>query len=178
MTVEVEGRELELLDTQHVFALEYLANGFNGTQAYLKAHPTCQGTTARTEASRTLANPNVARFIRSRQDDTWDALAMSGAESLARIARDARADIRTLYGDDGKLLAVNHWPDEIATSVRSVQDGPYGLKVTLVDGLAARRLVLEQTGKLKTTADSIDALAEALKADLRKHDPAALKDHA
>lgn len=121
------------------------------------------------EGSRSLANPCVRALLQPKLDAAWRALQMGGDEALARVARDARADIRLLYDEKGELLKPHLWPDEIAGSVKSVQDGPYGLKVSLVDPLAARRTILEQTGKLKTLPESVDALAAAIRADKEKN---------
>ena len=94
---------------------------------------------------------------------------MGGEQALGRIALDGSVDIRQLYDETGELLKPHMWPDSIAGSVKSVQDGPYGLKVTLVDPLQARRIILEQTGKIKSPGDSLDALAQAIRGDLERN---------
>ena len=60
---------------------------------------------------------------------------------------DARADIRMLFDEHGCLLKPHEWPDEIANSIEAV-DLKTG-KVKLASKLTARRIILEQTGKLK-----------------------------
>jgi hypothetical protein len=95
---------------------------------------------------------------------------MSGDEALGRVAMDARADVRKLFNPDtGKMLPVHLWPDDIAGSVRSIK----GDAVTFTDPLAARRIILEHTGKLKTPAASILTLAKILAGDFdeEKDDP-------
>ena len=44
---------------------------------------------------------------------------------------------------------MSQWPDSITMSVKAIQPGPFGTKIVLNDKLAARRIILEQTGKLK-----------------------------
>jgi hypothetical protein len=159
-----------LNDSQREFCLNYRANGFNATRAYMAAHPTCKLSTARTEGSRTLDNPNVLRWLERHVGEKWKRLQMSGDEALARVALDARADPRLLFDGTGKPLGPHLWPDAIANSVEAVEyreDGTF--KVKLVAKGAARRTVLEVTGKVKGIGDSIDALAEAIRADQAAH---------
>lgn len=93
---------------------------------------------------------------------------MDGDEALARVALDARADPRKLFGQDGKILPPAQWTDEIANSVEAFElkaDG--AVKVKLASKTMARRTILEQTGKLKSPLEGgISALARALRGDL------------
>lgn len=50
---------MDLKPWQLQFIQEYLLNGNNATQAYLKVKPNVENTTARTEGSLLLAKPNV-----------------------------------------------------------------------------------------------------------------------
>jgi len=147
-------------DAQLAFALEYVSNGFNATQAYAKAHPLASKQTARVEGSRTLAIPAVRAFV----DDFLQPYQMSADEALSRLAWDARADVRLLFDAKGKLLEPHEWPDEIINSVRSIEEGPYGWKIRLNDSQAARRTILEVHGKLKNpnAGDAMRDLAEIL----------------
>jgi hypothetical protein len=87
---------------------------------------------------------------------------MSGEEAAALVAGDAKADVRMLFDEHGKMLPVHQWPDSIARSVKALRPTPEGWAVTLNDTLAARKLILEQTGKLKTPAGAITDLGELL----------------
>ena len=167
--LETEPAFLALDDARRTFVAEYLSNGFNATEAYLAAHPNVARNTAATEGWRNMRNPEIAAAIRPRLEARWKALHLTGDEVLARVGFDATVDLRLLYDEQGNLKKPQDWPEEMAGSVKSIQDGPYGLKVTFVDPLQARRIILEQTGKLRTPGDSIDALAKALQADLDKH---------
>jgi phage terminase small subunit len=161
---------LGLTPGQYSFALQYLANGFNATRAYVTAHPGVTNNTAAVEGHRTLRHPKVRAFLYPQAQAIWRELQMGGEEALARVARDARADIRQLFKPGTKeLLDPSEWPEEIAGSIKAVQDSPYGLKVVLVDPLIARRTILEQTGKLKTLPDSVDVLAAAIRADKERN---------
>jgi hypothetical protein len=158
-----------LSERQLVFASAYLRNGFNARRAYLEAHPKVALTTADTEGCRILRIPKVAAWLARRLEPIWKARQMDGEQALARVAQIAAFDLRDLYDAEGKLLPVHQWPDSIVGVVRSVQDGPYGLKVSVESPHAALRTILELTGKLRGAGDSIDALAEAIRADLKRH---------
>lgn len=59
----------KLTDKQRMFIIEYVNNGFNGTQAYLKATPTVTPETAKVEASRLLTNVNVKTALKDYLDE-------------------------------------------------------------------------------------------------------------
>ncbi len=166
---------------QEAFIHEYDGNGRNGTRAYLATHPNCRsGNAAAVEAWRYLRIPKIKERIDSLAAARWKRLAMDGDEALARVAGDARADLRRLFDENGELLPVHEWPDSVAQSVKAIRPGPFGTTVVLNDSLAARRIIIEQTSKLKSTGGSLDALAEAIRADLEAHksvalDPTALR---
>lgn len=154
------------------FALHYVANGFNATAAYKSVHPGVTDGTARVEGSRTLAKPNVREAIAARLEHRWRGLHVSGDEALALVANDARVDLRLLVDEHGRRLALKDWPDELQTSVEALEfDEAGGVKKVKTTGkLAARRLILEVTGKVKNqAATSIDALAELIRQDIEEH---------
>lgn len=159
-----------LTPLQYTFALTWASNGFNGASAYRAASPTVSLATASVNGSRMLAIAKVRAFLASLLGDRWKAEQMNGEEALGRVARDARADLRMLYDAKGELLPVHQWPDEIAGSVKSLAERADGtVKITLVDSLTARRIILEQTGKLKTPLEgAFDALADAIRADVAR----------
>jgi len=158
-----------LTPAQHAFCLAYFQNGFNATRAYKTAHPAATLGTCRVEGWRDLTKPSIRAFLNPLLEEHWKPLQIGSEEALARVARIAQFDPRMLYNDQGRMLPVHQWPDQVVGCVRSMQEGPYGLKVWLESPQAALRLILEQSGKLKTVPDSVDALAAALRADLLAH---------
>lgn len=145
------------------FIHAYDANGGNGTEAYLSIRPKVKRTTAATESHRLLRDPKIAGELEKLATARWKRLQMTGDEALGRVALDAKADIRDLYDADGELLKPHLWPDSIAQSVKGIRQTPFGPTVILNDSLAARKLVLEQTGKLKNPLAALGAsLAELL----------------
>lgn len=154
-----------LTEAQHAFCLAYLANGFNASAAYRSAHPAVTEPTSWVEGHRTLRNPNVKGFIAGQLEQRWTAYHMSADEALALVASDARADVRVLYDEHGKLLPVQNWPDAIAQSVESIEHKDDGtVKVKLTSKLAARRIILEVHRRLKAPGENegVDALAALL----------------
>lgn len=93
---------------------------------------------------------------------------MDADEALYLVSCDARADIRELFDHKGHLLPMQQWPDSIANSVKAIHPGPSGTRIVLNDKLAARRIILEQTGKLKNAAGSGRTLARILAGDFEE----------
>jgi Terminase small subunit len=152
------------------FVQHYVANGGNGTRAYLAAFPTCHTISgAAANAYKLLRLPVVASAIDALQAERWKAAGMTGEEAMARIALDARGDPRELYDDKDKLLPIRRWPDSVAQSVKSIRTSKDGsTTVTLNDSLAARKLIAEQTGKLKNPLAGVGDLAKLLAGDFEE----------
>lgn len=153
---------------QHTFCLAYLENGFNARVAYRTAHPDCTLGTADVEGHRTLNLPKVRRYMSERLERAWADLVIGGDQALGRVALAATLDAADLFDERDQLKPVSEWPLNARVALRSVQDGPYGRKVSFVDPHAALRTILEQTGKLKSVGGGLDALADALKRDLER----------
>lgn len=162
---EVSDVPRGLTPGEYDFCLTYLTNGYNATAAYRATHPDCKTDgSARTLGWRMLTKVDVRAFLREQLGDRWKAHAMDAEEASARVAMDARSDLRGLYDDKGNILPVPEWPDEIANSVEGIEfDEDGGVKkVKLVSKGSARRLILELTGKLKAPGDGMRDLAEIL----------------
>jgi hypothetical protein len=146
------------------FAKHYDANGNNGTRAWLSSHPRTKSIkAAATSAWEALNKPEIARRVDALAQVRYQKVAMSGEEAAALVAGDAKADPRDLFDEHDKMLPVHQWPDSVARSIRSVRALPDGgFAVTLNDSLAARKLILEQTGKLKSPLAPITDLAQLL----------------
>jgi hypothetical protein len=152
------------------FVRFYDRNGGNGVEAYLRSHVDCHSRkAAATGAWTLLRNPEIQRRLETLAAGRWRRVQMDGDEALARVALDARADIRQLFDEHNQLLPIQEWPDSVAQSVKALRQGKDGPIVTMNDSLAARRMILEQQGKLKNTGAAIGELARLLTGDL--HDP-------
>jgi len=84
----------KLTQVQELFALEYLANGYNATAAYKTTHPRCAQRTAEVNGSRLLRKAEVRAFIEHEQNERKRRLRMDADEALEGITRHARGDIR------------------------------------------------------------------------------------
>ena len=138
----------KLTQVQELFALEYLANGYNATAAYRSVHPKCSQRTAEVNGSRLLRKAEVRAFIEHEQNERTKRLRMEGDEALEGITRHARADIRRLF-KDGKLIPVDQWPEEIADAVKAIKHRPSGPTIVMYDKLKALELMAIASGALK-----------------------------
>jgi hypothetical protein len=154
--------------TDELFALEYLANGYNATAAYRPVYPKCSQRTAEVNGSRLLRKAEVAAFIEWERRARVKRLHMDADEALMRVSLDARADLRKLFDATGHLIEPQYWLDDIANSVESFErkkDGSF--KVKLASKTMARRTILEQTGTLRSPVEGgMSALGRALRGDL------------
>lgn len=141
------GKKRRLTESDRLFALEYLANGRNATEAWHKTHPKAKRTTCGAEGSAALTKPEIAAFIAKADAERQAALIMSADEALAGISQHARGDPRKLFRD-GKLLPIAEWPDEVADCVKSIKPGPNGATIEFYNKLDARRLMAINGGKL------------------------------
>ena len=116
-----------LTQGQYAFALAYLENGFNASQAYKTAHPTARVSTCGTEGHHTLRNPKVRAFLNPQLEEAWKGLQMGGEQALARVAllaesddqRVALAALRTILEQTGKLKTPGESFDALAAALRS-----------------------------------------------------------
>jgi hypothetical protein len=154
--------------SQLTFCLVYIANGFNATAAYKTAYPAASFRSARELGYRLLTKVDIKAFVAEQLAQRWKPLQMTADEALARIATAARADIRTLFDEAGRLLLPHLWPDDIATSIQALHlDRKGKCGVRLVDKLAALRLILECTNRFRSDGgDSVNAIGNAIRADL------------
>ena len=138
-----------LTPAQEYFVRCYVANGGNGTRAYLESHPKANNPTAAREAWRLLRMPKIRAEVDARRGERFKRLEMEGDEAVALLAMRARADIADAFDDAGKLLPVEQWPESLRLCVKEVD----GEKVRLHDALKAAELVAVATGRLRSAVD-------------------------
>jgi hypothetical protein len=86
------------------------------------------------------------------------------------VIGEAEVDLSQLCDVNGKILPPHEWPPSVAKCVESFdmrEDG--SIRVRLASQARARRFLLELAGRTRSTAASIDHLAEAILADRAKH---------
>ncbi len=105
-----------------------------------------------------LQNPSVSCLIRQLKTEQSKRTAIDADFVLGQLARIAAFDIRKLYGDDGELLPVKDWPEEIATIVAGLETEEmkptgtvlgYVRKLKLPDRTRALELLARNLGLLK-----------------------------
>lgn len=127
-----------LTAAQRAFLEIYIANGGNGTRAYLATHPNAQRNTAASNASRMLRNARIASELARRRAEVFAKHQLDADEALCLIAMVAAADLLDAYGDDGTLLPLHQWPENLRLAVKEVRaDGT----IKLLDVLKARELI-------------------------------------
>lgn len=87
--------QMPLTPTEERFVEEYLID-LNGTQAYMRAYPTAKATSARVQACRLLADPNIADAIAAAKAARSKATAITSEEALQHVWGIATADTREL----------------------------------------------------------------------------------
>jgi phage terminase small subunit len=103
---------------QQQFVLEYLANGFNGTQAARKVGYAAAN--ADTQASRLLANPKIALAIAERVKKITVKREITAERVLDEIAKMAFLDPRKLFRD-GELVPIHELGDDTAASIAGIE---------------------------------------------------------
>ena len=96
MTGPARSNRKPLTQRAELFALEYLANGYNGTAAYKTTHPRCAQRTAEVNGSRLLRKAEVSAFIEREKSERKQRLRMDADEALEGITRHARGDSESI----------------------------------------------------------------------------------
>ncbi|OED34279.1 hypothetical protein AB832_07940 [Flavobacteriaceae bacterium (ex Bugula neritina AB1)] len=90
-----DKRSVEDLKPEHRRFCEEYAIDFNGARAYKAAYPNCKDTTARSNASKLLANTNISSYIKTLQSD----LALASGVSALRLVNELKKVAFTNIGD-------------------------------------------------------------------------------
>jgi phage terminase small subunit len=164
--MEKDRRIMALTPKQQAFVREYLID-LNATQAYLRAGFKVKPTSARVQACRLLADPNIASAIEAAMGERAKRTEITQDRVLQELARIAFFDLRTLYREDGSLKAMHELDDEAAAVLAGVdvvetkgnaaiggEDGirhvaEYVKKVKIPDKVAALGLAMRHLGMLK-----------------------------
>ena len=129
---------------------EYVKNGLNGTQAYLKAYDNdnLSEESARASASRLLTNVNVLSYIKELQDELRKANIMSAEERmewLSGVVKDINRDEVYVRNSDGEEVLVGSKNADLNTKIKAIDtlnkmSGEYR---TILDGSVNHVVKLE-----------------------------------
>ena len=129
-----------LSNQQRKFCEEYVNNGNNGTQAYLKAYKTCKKeNTAKVNASRLLTKANVIKYIEELQEELKKKAIMTAEERMIWLTK-------VLTGEIKEKVAVQHENRETGEIKMIETDFPAQLKIKL----AALDTLNKMTGEYVT----------------------------
>lgn len=141
-------------ERERVFVSAYIANGGNGTQAAIAAGYSER--TAAQMAPQVLARPAVKLALREHQDRLAMKHDLTAESVIAELSKIVHADLRRLFGEDGRMIHPKEWPDDMAGVVAS-------LEVTEeFEGVGRDRKFIGYTKKVKLW-DKNSAIEKAMK---------------
>lgn len=117
------------LKRYEAFANEYVANGLNATQAYLKIYKNSKNEkSARVQSCNLLTNHNVQEFIQKAQAEAAKKTEITRDMLLAELAAIGFADLSTMVDENGQVKPFSEMGkstkaiSEIQTDSRSIDD--------------------------------------------------------
>jgi hypothetical protein len=108
---------------QETFCLEFFRNEGNATAAYHTAYSTknMNPKTVNEAASRLLHDSKVAARLEELRRNVASQVEIREADILTSAARAMLADPRKMLDEDGNILELADWPDDIALAVDSFE---------------------------------------------------------
>lgn len=125
-----------LSNQQRKFCEEYVNNGNNGTQAYLKAYKTCKKeNTAKVNASRLLTKANVIEYIEELQEELKKKAIMTAEERLIWLTGVVQGKIKEkVYYEGQESEREAYLNDKMkALDILNKMDGNYISKLELAN---------------------------------------------
>jgi len=118
----------ELNNKQKIFCREYVKNGNNATQAYMKAYK-CSEAVARRNASRLLTNVDIQNYIKELQDKAESKDIMTTIQKKEFLTNMIMKDVEANRTDKLKALDIlNKMDGEYVTKI----DANVGLREIVV----------------------------------------------
>lgn len=118
-----------LTNSQRRFCEEYVKNGKNGTQAYLRAYKSCKKEeTAKAAASRLLTYVNVEEYIKELQEELKEKAIMSAEERMIWLSKVVNGEIKEKTAvlkenrETGESeLVEQEFPSKLDTKLKSLE---------------------------------------------------------
>lgn len=95
------------LSLRHKKFAELYAESGNGTESYKQAYKTCNDNTARANASKLLANPNITAYINQLVEEADNKQIAKAEEVLQYLTGVMRGEIKDAFGLDPSLQERN-----------------------------------------------------------------------
>jgi phage terminase small subunit len=129
-----------LTERQRAFCEEYITD-LNGQAAAVRAGYSPK--TARQIAVQILGHTEAQKYLQKLLDERSKRTQVTADRVITEAARIGFSDLRRLFGENGELLPVNAWPDDVAASVASVEIDE------LFEGYGENRVQVGHTKKIK-----------------------------
>jgi len=141
-------------ERKRLFIEAYIANGGRGDLAAISAGYVAHS--ARRQAVRLLAMPDVREALRERQDRLAKKHELTTESVISELSKIVHADPRRMFAANGTILPVKEWPDDVAGMVASIEVDE------LFDGSGRDRIWTGYTKKVKLW-DKNSAIEKAMK---------------
>lgn len=154
------------LRRRHRRFVELIVEGHTGTEAMRRCN--FKGRRPDVAAAKLLAKEEVRAAVREYDAFTTAQAMERRYRTIRQIEFIATFDQRRLYGDDGELLAVTEWPDDVAAVVSSME------VEELFEGTGKERTCIGKLKKVKTWSkgEALRLLAQIQKLVVEKHEHA------
>jgi phage terminase small subunit len=110
----------KLVATEELFVSHYIGH-MNATKAYMAVHPDAAYDSARVQACRLLAKPNIQHAIAEARAKVAGKLELSLERVLLEATRLALFDPRKLFAADGRPLNVTELDDDTAAAIAGLE---------------------------------------------------------
>lgn len=158
---EKQSKPRKLTPKQERFVDEYLID-LNASAAYRRAYVGAKESSSRVQASRMLADPNIASRIAKRMKEREERTHITQDRVLKELARLAFSDIRKAFHEDGRLKLPQELDDDTAAALAGIdtvtssvhggdEEAPMSLttkKVKIADKNASLTLAMRHLGML------------------------------
>lgn len=103
-----------------VFAETYLANGENGTRAYMEAFACTNTNVAAVEAHHLLRNPKIQKVIEQHRSEIRARFGLTTDRVMFELARVSYFNPKKLVDENGKLVPLHKLDDDTAVALAAV----------------------------------------------------------
>lgn len=150
----VSRSAVAVAERERLFVEAYVANGGDGAMAaraagYVEKH-------AKRTAFTLLRRPNVVKALSDRREKLARKYELTTESVISELSKIVHADPRRMFAEDGTILSVKDWPDDVAGMVASIEVDE------LFDGTGKDRTWTGYTKKVKLW-DKNSAIDKAMK---------------
>ena len=134
-------------DNARLFVAEYMSNGRNATQAYLKHHPHVTTKSATCLGSMMLRGERVREMIEAEMEEAMKKYEVTPERIIQELACLAFLDISDLYDEAGQLKPLSEIPEESRRAIQNIETKLNQFGSSTVAKSESKRAALELLGK-------------------------------